>query len=578
MHRQPLENCLADGSRATHDKPRSRLTRTLTGAALAALACFTGTSRADFDTPAGWIDWQDTGIVANSSPTAAQDPGSPPSKALDLILYANSADRLSLQGYGSPPQLVGPNKHAMSPACWVDGNPPGVCVAFSGDPHRLMSTYAKASAPTQPPCPRVGIACKIAQLPYSGNAKLTMNLYDGSSTSPAWVSLGLVGAATKVSLARDAKNLLHIFAVFKDSTLQERTYVSGQPVSNWKVIPGKFSAPPGCMKHAGTLQCYAPSDGGRMVRLVFDGSSWQAPVTLVHDLSATPSMVKWDTGRSDMFYASGSHLMHTWGDANTWVQSEDLGGHIDSSASSVQCFSFIMAMRCYALFSDGHIWEKFWLRPAGTVLSFTSDQYNVQQGGSTVLRWSVVDCPPGQCIYRILSKPASSANPASILKDGLPSSGSLPIWPTFEPAAHYVFTASTMYGYHVREFDITVTPKPDPTTPPPQLPGYSQVQIWNCRSDSPTVNVWASVNGGAAELKGSVAFQGADDGACGQPISSPGYVLPITDGRLTTITYTNPQRPGCDIDSPTEGACVVGITPYVLGQTGGAAATVLLFD
>ena len=548
----------------------------LIGFGLAGLM-FCASSGADAQT--GWMPWVDTTNAANSSPTGAQPPT--PQGQVDEVFYTNFSGQLDFLQFATAPRVVAAGSYS-NPQCWGAGIT--TCLASTSTltkaevelrPPTQISTHPGPGSPIilpkpAPPC--TTLDCEVQALPW--NEPVNLFWYGVNYVHPAWQSLGPLPTGWYTIVA-DSTNVLHALAIGAGYVLQERSLPPGGSWTAWQTLGGKYRGAPGCYQYGVTLQCYAPSYAGQMARIIYDGKTWQPATTLSPSLPSTPSFVSAQVGTQEMFYVSGGHLMHSTGAGNMWSTAADLSGEI--FGPSAQCISLRsgFALRCYALFTDGHIWQREWIRDVGQIVGFSVSPTVITQGkGPATLGWSVAQCPVPGCIFTISSAPVgSTSSPTGLLSPSIPS-GTTKVEPSV--STKYWLSANDGYESKTATTVLTVDPAQAPPPPPstPQTGGVAAVELWNCLDNQDAASVWAGPVGSLTKVA-SIPNQW-DDTGCATIGSQPGFVLTFPPGVLYEYVITDPSRDGCTEDSPTNGPCIVTNPWEGLGQSNGAVAYVTI--
>jgi hypothetical protein len=545
------------------------------GMVVAGLLLF-ASSRADAQ--AGWTPWYDTAQAANSSPTGAQP--SAKQGQVDEVLYTNFSGQLEFFQYGGAPQVIAGGSHS-NPQCWVAGII--TCLASTSTltgvqfrPPTQISTHRGPGPPItlpKPTHPCTTLDCEVQALPWNEPVNL---FWDGVNyVHPAWQSLGPLPTGWYTIVA-DSINVLHALAIGAGYALQERSMPPGGNWTAWQNLGGKYRGAPGCYQYNVTLQCYAPTYAGQMARIVYDGRNWQAATTLSQSLPATPSFVSVQVGRQEMFYVSGGHLMHSTGSGNTWNAAQDLSGEIFGPSAQCVALRFGFAMRCYALFTNGHILQREWIGNVGQIASFSVSPTVITQGQSpAMLEWSVANCPVPGCIFNISSAPVGSPNSPTGLSTPSTPSGSMKVDPSV--STKYWLSANDGYEAQIATTVLTVVAPQAPPPPPsstPQTIGVAAVRLWNCVENGDAVSVWAGPVNSLTKV-GSIANQW-DDTGCATIGSQPGFVLTFAPAILAEYVITDPSLSGCTEDLPTNGPCIVTNPWEGLGQANGAVINVTI--
>lgn len=534
---------------------------------------FCASSRADAQ--AGWTPWEDTTYAANSSPTGAQPPGT----QVDEVFYTNFSGQLDFVQFAGAPQVVAGGSYS-NPQCWGAGIT--TCLASTST---LTKTGVELRPPTQisthrgpiflpkptPPC--TTLDCEVQALPW--NEPVNLFWYGVNYVHPAWQSLGPLPTGWYTIVA-DSTDVLHALAIGAGYVLQERSMPPGGSWTAWQNLGGKYRGAPGCYQYGVTLQCYAPTYAGQMARIIYDGKTWQAATTLSPSLPSTPSFVSAQVGTQEMFYVSGGHLMESTGAGNTWNAAEDLSGEIFGPSAQCVSLRFGFALRCYALFTNGHIWQREWIRDVGQIAGFSVSPTVITQGkGPAVLEWSVANCPVPGCIFNISSAPVGSTNSPTGLSTPPMPSGTMKV----DPSVSTKYWLSANDGYEAKTATTVLTvvapqapPPPQPSTP--QTVGVAAVRLWNCVENGDAVSVWAGPVNSLTKV-GSIPNQW-DETGCATIGSQPGFVLTFTPAILAEYVITDPSLDGCTEDLPTNGPCIVTNPWEALGQANGAVINVTI--
>jgi hypothetical protein len=276
-----------------------------------------------------------------------------------------------------------------------------------------------------------------------------------------------------------------------------------------------------------------------------------------------------------MFYVSGGHLMNSTGSGNTWSSAVDLGG--DIFGPSAQCVSlrYGFALRCYALFTNGHIWQRERIKTVGQIVGFSVSPTVITQGkGSATLEWSIANCPVPGCTFTISSAPVGSTNSPTVLVSSPGPSGTTPVAPNV--STKYWISLNDSYESQSATTVLAVVTPQAPSPPPgsPQTVGVSAVRMWNCVENGDAVSVWAGPVNSLSKV-GSIPNQW-DDTGCATIGSQPGFSLMFTPGVLAEYVITDPSLDGCTEDSPTSGPCLVTNPWEALGQANGPVINVTI--
>lgn len=541
-----------------------------------------GHASASESTATGWTDWSDSSVSITSPPTGNKHSGP---EDQDETLFFTDASHHVVWWSGANSGLFAEGVH-FAPQCWGDAGI-GVCLAFSRHlrPADIASHVTPAPDTVDPltkvkstlvePKPTLAIVegshcqlldCKIRELP--GNSPAELSYYAKNFLNPRWTSLGNV-ATTWLTVMEDSAYVLHALAIGNDYQLQERSFRQGV-WSDWQVLGGRYRGAPGCYSDGQRLQCYAPTYEGRMASIVYDGTTW-LPATITDDLlESTPSLVTWKPGQQDMFFVAEGHLMHRIGSDLSWSVPEDLGG--DIADREIQCFAIVYAMRCYARFSDGHLWSRLWIADAGNILGFTAEPNAIRDDGSqsSTLRWSTSDCRLPHCRLLIDAKEATSSDSPSGFADGLPPSGSLSVAPRTSMQYTLVLRYPWLIKTQATLLSVTKAPAPVPQPPPSPNVGASALEFWNCHGDEShgeTLTVWILESGGGWNNKGDLDSQWQGS-SCGSSVSGPGLSLTLSPGVWTSLVVTDASAPGCAANQPDEGACIVVTGSYFGNDSG----------
>ena len=383
---------------------------------------------------------------------------------------------------------------------------------------------------------------------------------------PKWQSLGPL-ATGWYTIVGDSANVLHALAIGTGYSFQERSLAPGGSWTAWQNLGGKYRGTPACYQLQKHFSALRRPNSAQMARIIFDGQAWQPATTLSQALPSTPSIISVQPGTQEMYFVSGGNLMHMRGSGNMWSTPEDLGPDAqgaddvknDIFGPTVQCVSLRFAVRCYALRRDGHIWQRESILDIGQIAAFAVSPNVITQGQSqpATLAWSVANCPVPGCTFAISSAPVGSTNsPTGLLQPSIPS-GTTPVNPTV--STKYYLSAND--GYQAKTASTTLTVDP-PTSPPPTNPGMpptqgvSQVQFWNCLSNSDTASIYAGASGSGTLMNVANIGNQYNDTSCGPGYSAPGYVLTFPPGIATEYVLT---------DNALNDACTQDPKPYTLG-------------